>query len=153
MTLFETLKFLHIVAAAVVLGGGVMFLAVSLSALLGKNGDRLRATSNLAAWVGTRIFAPAWALVLAFGVWTALEGSFDFGDAWIAIGFVVFAIAFILGPTAHMRNSVALGQAIEADGPASPGAFAVMKRETLVQTLEVALTIFAAWVMTAKPGM
>ena len=139
MTLFETLKFLHIVAAAVVLGGGVMFLAVSLSALLGKNGDRLRATSNLAAWVGTRIFAPAWALVLAFGVWTALEGSFDFGDAWIAI--------------AHMRNSVALGQAIEADGPASPGAFAVMKRETLVQTLEVALTIFAAWAMTAKPGM
>ena len=153
MTLYETLKFLHIVAAAVVLGGGAMILAFSASALLGKNGERLLAIHRVAAWVGTRVFGPAWALVLAFGVWTALEGGFEFGDAWIAIGFVVFAIAFLLGPTAHMRNSLALGQAIEQAGPTSAGALTIMKRETFVQAVEVALTIFAAWAMTAKPGL
>ena len=153
MTLFETLKFIHIAGATIVVGGGFMIFAFSLSALRGGKADRVRALGTLSSWVGPRVFAPAWALVLAFGIWAGLEGNFDFGDAWIGIGFVVFALSFIAGPTLHERHARALTQAIAEDGPTSSATLAIARRETIVQGVEAALLIFAVWAMTAKPGL
>ncbi|MGI9658289.1 MAG: DUF2269 family protein [Gaiellaceae bacterium] len=153
MTLFETLKFLHITAAVVGLGGGLLLTALMVSALFGRNGERMRAYSTVAKWAGPRIFAPAWALVLAFGIWATLEGGFDWGDAWIAIGIIVVAIAFVFGPTLHERHERALGVAIEEAGPTSERTLAIGKRALAVMVIEASLLIFAVWAMTAKPGL
>ncbi len=151
MTLYETLKFLHIVAAAIALGGGLILSLYLLSAVLSRDGTRLHSASSVNAWAGVRIFGPSYALVLAFGIWTTLEGGWDFGDTWIAIGIVVLAIAFVLGPTAHMRNGLAMEKAIADSGPSSPAAMAIGRRECVVQLFELALVILAVWAMTAKP--
>ncbi len=151
--LYETLKFIHIVGATVVLGGGVLITALLASAVFGRNGERMRAVTTIGAWVGPRLFAPAWALLLAFGIWTTLEGGLEFGDAWITIGFVVFVIAFALGPTAHERNAKQLAAAMAEEGPDSARVFEIGKRELMVSAFEAALLIFAVWAMTAKPGL
>ena len=153
MVLYETLKFVHIVAAVFVLGGGAMLTAFEATAVLGKNSERMLAVTAIGKWVGTRFFAPAWAILLAFGIWTTLEGNLSFGDAWITIGFVVFAVAFMLGPTLHERHARQLSSAIEADGPLSDRALAVGRRELAVSLFELAILIFAVWAMTAKPGL
>ena len=56
---YETLKFIHIVGATVVLGGGVLITALLASAVFGRNGERMRAVTRIGAWVGPRLFAPA----------------------------------------------------------------------------------------------
>lgn len=151
--LYETLKFIHIVAAAVILGGGILMMTLLASAVFGRNGERMLSVTNIIAWVGPRLFAPAWALVMAFGIWTTLEGDLKFGDAWITIGFVVFAIGFALGPTAHQRNARQLTAAVAEEGPDSNRVFEIGKREFMVAAFEAALVIFAVWAMTARPGL
>lgn len=152
MGLYETLKFIHIVAATVVLGGGLLLLALNASAVLNKNGERLQALSTASSWVGPRFFAPAWLLVLGFGVWATIEGNLDFGDAWITIGFVVFAVAIAMAPL-HERHAKGLHAAISEHGPASSQAMVIGRRELALSTLEAGLIIFAIWAMTAKPGL
>ena len=90
--------------------------------------------------------------MLAFGIWTTLEGNLSFGDAWITIGFVVFVIALALGPSLHERHAKQMAAAIEAHGRDSTQALSVGKRELAVSFFEAALLIFAVWAMTAKPG-
>ena len=153
MALYETLKFIHIVAACVVLGGSLVLTFFGLAAVIGRKGEQLLAINSIGKWVGPRVFAPAWALVLAFGIWTTLEGGFSFGDAWITIGFVIFVISFVLGPGFYERTAKALDAAIQASGPASEAALAHGRRWFRVALLEVALLIFAVWAMTAKPGL
>ena len=57
--LYETLKFIHIIGATVVGGGGVLITALLASAVIGRNGERIQAVSSIGAWVGPRVFAPA----------------------------------------------------------------------------------------------
>jgi uncharacterized membrane protein len=150
--LYETLKSIHIIGTTVVVGGGVLITALLASAVIGRNGERIQAVSSIGAWVGPRVFAPAWALVLAFGIWTTLEGNLSFGDAWITIGFVVFAIALALGPSLHERHAKQMAAAIEEHRRDSTQALSVGKRELAVSFFEATLLIFTIWAMTAKPG-
>ena len=153
MVLYETLKFIHIVGATVVLGGGILLTAFLFGAVMSRKAEQVQALSAIGSWVGPRVFAPAWALVLAFGIWATLEGNLSFGDAWITIGFVVFAVGFLLGPGVHERNAKALDAAMEEHGAGSEQALAICRRELAVSLFEMAILIFAVWAMTAKPGL
>lgn len=153
MVLYETLKFIHIIGAVVVLGGGILITAFLIGAVIGRNAERVQAVSSISSWVGPRVFAPAWVLLLAFGIWATLEGNLSFGDAWITIGFVVFVIAFLLGPGVHERNAKALHAAIGEHGAGSEQALAICRRELGISLFEAAILIFAVWAMTAKPGL
>jgi uncharacterized membrane protein len=150
--LYETLKFVHIVAAVVVVGGAVLLTVLLGVAVLRKDPHGVLTINATNSWVGNRFFAPGWLLLLGFGIWTVVEGDLSFGDAWITIGFVVFAVSFVLGPTVHDRHAKQLRSAIEADGPTSARALGVGRRELTISVLELCLLIFAIWAMTAKPG-
>ena len=150
MVLYETLKFVHIVAVAVWLGGGLTLTAFGAS---GRREERITALASINAWVGPRVFAPAALLLIAFGVWATLEGDWDFGDTWITIGFVVFALGFIAGPTLHERNARAPEASRNEHGSTAPPTLAIARRELAVGAVEVALLTFAVWAMTAKPGL
>lgn len=153
MTLYETLKFIHIVAAIAVVGGGLFLTILMATAVVRKRAETILTLNSIGQWVGLRFFAPAWVLLLAFGVWATLEGNLSFGDAWITIGFVVFAIAFLMGPTVHERHARQLKAAIETEGPTSAPALDAARRDMLTSIGELALLIFAVWAMTAKPGL
>jgi uncharacterized membrane protein len=78
---------------------------------------------------GTQLFAPASVTVLVFGIVMVLYSPvWGFTDAWILIGLAGFVATFItgmffLGPTAGK-----VGAAIDAEGPASANAQALIKR-------------------------
>ena len=153
MTLYEFLKFGHIVSVTALVGGGLLLTVLLGIAAFGRSADSVVTVDRIGRWIGLRFFLPALLLLLGFGVWAVLEGDLDFGDAWITIGFVAFGISFVLGPTVHERNARALKTAIEEQGPTSESAVQAVRQDFFLSLAELAMLIFAVWAMTAKPGL
>lgn len=87
--LYETLKFIHIVAAAVILGGGILMTTLLASAVFRRNGERMRSVTNIIAWVGPRVFeigkrefmaAAFEAALVIFAVWAMTAKPGALGD-------------------------------------------------------------------------
>ena len=82
----------------------------------------------------------------------AIEGDFDFGEAWISIGFVGIAVGAGLGMAFYpktMRRAVAH---IDEDGLLSNDTLATLRRLRLVATLETLFLFVVVWAMVFKPG-
>jgi hypothetical protein len=80
MTLYEPLVIVHIVAAAVWIGGGVTFSLLAARAWASRDDERALELSRMGDFVGTRMFAPATLVLLGAGVWAVAEGDWDWGD-------------------------------------------------------------------------
>ena len=84
--MYETLLFLHVLSAFVLMSGIVIFSAAALGTPIG----------TAARTVGDRCTEIGATLVLIFGVWIVLrEDAYDITDGWIlgAIGLWIFATA------------------------------------------------------------
>ncbi len=152
--MLQTLVFIHVVAAAILVGGGALVLMLGVRALATADPARAEARAReLAAagrFAGPRLFAPSAVVLIAFGAWAAADAGLDYADnAWLLIGVAVWAIAALVAGPLHARNGRALLSALDADGwnAARP----VLARDTALGAVEVALVIFAVWAMVAKP--
>ncbi len=145
-------KFLHVLAAIVWVGGGVM--QQVLLARARKAGPESAAAFNQhAEWTSQHVFIPASFAALIFGIATVIAGSYDWGDAWIAIGIVGFVISAvngsaILGPTAKKMKV-----AIEGRGPNDPVAMHMARRLDLFGRIDLVVLIAVVFDMIVKPGL
>lgn len=102
MDLALLIKFAHVSAAMVWLGGGLaMILAASF---LGPNAraDQIMTVIRMVAFLGPRLFMPASIATLLSGLWLALYGGYGW-PAWLLLGLagIAFTAAFgaiVLGP-------------------------------------------------------
>jgi uncharacterized membrane protein len=146
------LKFLHVLSVIVWVGGGIMFQI--LLARARKAGPESTAEFNRhAEWTSQRVFMPASFASLIFGVATVIAGSYDWADAWIAIGFVGFFLSAvngmaILGPTAKKMKAV-----VEERGPNDPVAAHMARRLDLFGKVDLVVLIAVVFDMIVKPGL
>jgi uncharacterized membrane protein len=145
-------KFLHVLSVIVWVGGGIMFQI--LLARARKAGPESTAEFNRhAEWTSQRVFMPASFAALISGVVTVIVGSYDWADAWIAIGFVGFFLSAIngmaiLGPTAKKMKSV-----VEERGPNDPVAAHMARRLDLFGKVDLVVLIAVVFDMIVKPGL
>jgi len=99
-TLYDWLKFLHILAAMIWLGGLVALGLLATQALRRRDRDSIvRLVGNL-RMIGPLVFAPAMAAVVGFGIWLVLDSAaWDFGQTWIGLALGLFAVAFLTLPS------------------------------------------------------
>src|SRR5688572_28494646 len=97
MTLYELLLMLHVFAAIIWLGAGFVFTV--MVALARREGDAQREASYHADIdrLATTLFIPAAMATFIFGLATAIEGNWDFGQAWIIIGIAGWLLSFLIG--------------------------------------------------------
>jgi uncharacterized membrane protein len=152
-TFYDWLLFLHVLAAMVWLGGGIM-LAVTAARALVRDSDPPavgRFTASLRA-TAPFVLAPATLAVLGLGVGLVVDtDAWDFGQLWVQLGVGLFAAAFVIGAAWESRTAIAASRAAERgdDGEA---------RRQLRRWLEgygliVLLLVVATWDMTTKPGL
>jgi uncharacterized membrane protein len=117
------IKFAHVSAAMVWLGGGLaMILAATL---MGPNArpDQIMSVIRMVALIGPRLLMPASIATLLTGLWLAIYGGYGW-PAWLVLGLVGIAFtaalgALVLGPTseraartaASLGNDAAMGDA------------------------------------------
>jgi uncharacterized membrane protein len=151
VTLFETLKLIHVLAAIVWLGGGIMTQVLSLRMKTAEPPHRLGFARDM-VYAGQRVFLPAAAVSLVFGVWMVLDrDAFEFSQAWILIGLIglattaTVAAAFIIPQT---KKAVSL---IESGN--GPAAGVIIGKVTPFVRINLLILVVVAWAMVFKPGL
>jgi uncharacterized membrane protein len=145
-------KFLHVLSAAIWVGGGFMLQMLLWRAR--RLGPEAAAQFNQAAeWTSQHVFMPSSFAALAFGIATTIAGKFDWGDLWITLGIVGFAISAIngmavLGPTAKKMKAI-----IEERGPNDPVATHMARRLDLFGRIDLIVLIAVVFDMVVKPGL
>ena len=143
--------FLHVAAALVWVGGGVMLSLVGLRARRSNDAAIVSEFAQLLSYVGLRVFTPAVVVVLLSGLWMVLAGSeWNLGQTWILLALAAFAAAFLIGALYLSRSAIELARVAAA---ANLGAARMaIDRWLTGYAIVLAILLFAVWDMVFKPG-
>ena len=150
--LYDWLVLLHIVAAMVWVGGGVMLAVQSTRVLRERDPGEVARFVGTMSVVGPAVLAPATVLVVGVGVWMVLDSSaWGFDQTWVKLALGLFAGAFLIGVAFQSRA------ALRADKAASAGdtseALRQLRRWSWGYRAILVLLVVATWDMVMKPGL
>jgi uncharacterized membrane protein len=153
LVVFHTLKFIHIFAAVVWVGGGI-FVQIYGTKLRRENDPaRLGRFAKDVEFFGTRVFAPASGVVILFGVLLVVYTPFIYwSETWIVLGLVGAAATFVTGMFFIGPESGRLAKAAEAEGPESPAVQASIKRIFMISRIDQLVLFLVILDMVFKPG-
>lgn len=148
---YNVYKMLHVVAAVIWVGGGVMIAVLSF--LMERENDALAlaALGRRADYLSTRLFIPSSLAVLVFGIAMMVKGDLDWGQFWVIVGLLGFASTFVTGVAFLTPQTKKLSALAEAHGPEHVMTQAALKRLLMVVRFDVAMLVVIVADMAAKP--
>jgi uncharacterized membrane protein len=153
MSWYEFLLFVHVSMAAIWVGGATMIQFFGLRAMRASDPMRLVDLGGDIEWIGNRVLVPSAALAVVSGVLMVTDSDFwGFGDDWIIIGIVLFAITFLAGALFFGPESGRLGKLVEAEGPTSPAVLAKLRRLLALTRADLMLLFLILFDMAVKPS-
>jgi len=90
--------------------------------------------------------------VVVFGVWLGASQGFRFGDAWLVLGLVGFAVCFVLVAGYLGPATVRLRQLIAHRGADDPAVAAGVRRVLAGSRIDLAVLVAIMLDMVVKPG-
>jgi uncharacterized membrane protein len=151
-TLYDWLLFLHVLAAMVWVGGGLVLAVIAARVLRDPDPGAVGRFTGSLRVIGPRALAPATVAVLGLGIGLVVDtDAWDFGQLWVQLGLGLFAAAFLVGAVWQSRTALAAARAAESDDDAE--ARRQLRRWSWGYRLVVLLLVVAAWDMTTKPGL
>lgn len=151
MTWYTFFKSLHVVAAAIWVGGAFMIQALAFR--ITRTGDARRQAefAKDTEVVGMRVFIPAtWILLLA-GIGMMVNLDLSWGQNWIVFGLIAFALSFVVGAGFLGPEGGRIAAVIERDGPESPEAQGRIRRILLISRCELVVLATVIVNMVVKP--
>jgi hypothetical protein len=98
VSFYEFLLFAHIAGSVIWVGTATGMQFFAYRALRADDPDRMANVASDIEWIGSRILVPVSLLTFLLGVWLVLDtDAIGFGDDWIVIGLVLFAVTFLTG--------------------------------------------------------
>jgi uncharacterized membrane protein len=149
---YELLKFAHVGAAIVWVGGAAITQFFALRTIWSGDPLRLVAFTRDAEWVGNRVMLPSALVVIALGFLLVWDGPYELGMTWIWLALVLFALSFLLGLFVLTPEAKRIGNQIEAEGPESPAVQQRIKRILNIGRIDVILLFAIVFLMVVKPG-
>jgi uncharacterized membrane protein len=151
MTWYELWLFLHISGVSIWLGGAVV--AQVLGALAKRSGDPARtvAFGQDMALVGPWVLMPSALLVLVSGVLLVEEGHWDWGETFVVLGLLGWAVVSFTAFGYITRSMGRIGVRMAAEGP-SLELGAQVNRLVLVARVLIVVLFAVVFVMVVKPG-
>jgi uncharacterized membrane protein len=152
MTWYEFLLFFHIAMAVIWVGGGAMLQFIGVRVIRDPDPNRLVQLGRDVEWVATRVLVPASLLAFVSGVLLVIDSDFiGFGDDWIVIGLVLFAVTFLAGALFFGPESGRVGKLADAEGPTSPVVQARLQRLLALTRADLMLLFLIVFDMSVKP--
>ena len=94
---YDLLVLVHVLAAIVWIGAGLMMLLLSTMADRAGDADTFGALVALNTRLGLRLFVPASLLVLVAGLLAVAAGPWSLGALWLVLALAGFATTFLMG--------------------------------------------------------
>jgi len=154
MSYYEFLKIIHVLTAATWVGTAIS------SEVLGRRAAKAIAggdTNKMISYVedqellGRRLYAPSSGIVLLTGILMVID-AWSFGDTWIIIGIVIFAISTAVGAAYFAPETPKLLAALREGKQGDPDFQARVQRITLISRIDTLLLIAVVANMVLKPG-
>jgi uncharacterized membrane protein len=152
LTLFSILKFLHIVAAIVWVGGVITTTLLNVRLSTTRNTAAIAAFASVGSFIGQWVFGPAAAITLLAGIATALTAGFQMRSLWIIWGFGAIVLSFALGATLIRITTGRLSASTASPNSDGTQVAALQNRLAMLNALNILLLLSAVWAMVAKPG-
>jgi uncharacterized membrane protein len=144
VSLYDSLLFLHVLAATLLLGLAAGFWAIILATRPGAAIISGRAAGMVAQPMGMSI-GLASGLTLVFGIALAIDvDGYELWDGWIVASIVLWAV----GAFAGFRGGEALGRA----GAGGEGAPAARRLGILLHSTASVAVLIVLYLMVTKPG-
>jgi uncharacterized membrane protein len=152
LTLLDTLKTIHVVAAVLWVGGGF---ALNVGITLAFRSRDATYESNMlktAEFIGQRIFLPLSLVVLATGIWMVLEFDplFQFKDFWISYGIAGIIATSLTGSLFLGPRAGKLAGQIEA-GTAQDQVQSTASKLLIVARIDLLVLISVVCIMVIRP--
>lgn len=149
MELYETLLLVHILAALVWVGGGFMLVLLAYRAERAEDEVAMAYVVGQGDKLANKVFVPAAVTTLVMGILLTIDGPWSFGDLWIVLGLVGYAVSFVVGIGFIEPEGKRIHAAMEAGQPAR-GEFHI-RRINVVSRMELAVLYVVVAAMALKP--
>jgi uncharacterized membrane protein len=151
-TLYDWLMFLHILGAAVWLGGLVVLSLLATLVVRSRDLEFVTRFTGSLRIIGPIALAPSMAAVLAFGIWMIVDSAaWEFGQGWVAAALGLFAAAFVVGVAFQARAAIGAQRAAQAGD--RDEALRQLRRWSWGMRAILVILVVVAWDMVAKPGL
>ena len=149
MDLYSLVKFLHVVAAVVWVGGGFALALLALKAERANDVEAMLQAMRATGELGNRLFAPMSLLTLAFGLvlcwfWVG------FSDLWVLIGLAGYLTTFAIGMTVFGPTAAKMAKLIAEEG-VTPPALALGQRMLRFARIDYSVMLVIVADMVLKP--
>jgi uncharacterized membrane protein len=148
--LYDWLKALHVLAAVIWIGGGIMINILSFFALRSQLPGRRAEFAREVEWVGMRVFTPLSLVLLGLGFWLIYELDWGY-PLWIVVGLVGFGLSFVIGAGFLGPQAGRIAKAVDTHGADSPQAEALIRRVLMVARIDLVILVFVIFDMVLKP--
>lgn len=148
-SLYGTVKFLHVTASIVWIGGMVALAIMNGRIAADAEPAGLKLMARQSGILGRTVMGPAAGLTLVTGLWLSwILGSFPF---WMVWGLLGVAVSMALGATIQRRANLEMEELIDAGTTESDRFASARRRLTVAGALNITLLISVVWAMVAKP--
>jgi uncharacterized membrane protein len=151
MSRYDAYKFIHISAAIIWLGAGVMIQILGARAQRTRDDDYLRRLFHDAGRLGKTMFIPASLIVVVCGILMVVDGPWDFKPLWITLGLVGYATTFATGAFVLGPRSEKVSARLEQEGAMSAPIAVEMRRVLLFGRIDTVVLFLVVAVMVLKP--
>ena len=147
------LKSVHVLAAVMWVGGGVMLTLLGLMTLAERDPVRMAQFARQVSFLGGRYFPPLSLMVVGFGFWMVERGEagWTYDMTWIQIGIAGWIASFAVGAGYLGPHAAKLARLLEQRQPEDGEVQALIRRILFVARLDAVLLLFIVFDMVAKP--
>ncbi|HZF30031.1 MAG TPA: DUF2269 family protein [Gammaproteobacteria bacterium] len=151
-TIYFVLKFLHVVAASIWIGGLIATSALDMRLARAIDPRILAVTTRQSGRVGMMLLLPAAVTTLLAGAGSMAISGIGFA-AWIVWGLVAIVLSVALGASVVRRSVAALIERLETAPARDAGVASLQRRVAILNAALVAILLSAVWAMVFKPTL
>lgn len=148
---YALFRVVHVGVAVFWVGGGILITVLGLRAERADDPNEVVMLARWAAWVGSRLFAPAGGVVLLAGIALMINTNWGWGRFWIVIGLLGYAATMVTGMAFLSPQAKRIEELSAANGPTAPETLAAIRKILLVARVDVAVLLLVVIDMVTKP--
>jgi uncharacterized membrane protein len=152
MTWYEFLLYVHVSAVVIWVGAGFLVMVLAIRADRSDDVAQIKRLLDDNTWLATHLFIPSSLVVVAAGIWLAIDGPWTFDQLWIVLGLLGYALTFLTGVTILRPRGDRVAAMLERDGGRmTPTTLAETRRLLALARIDYVTLFLVILDMTAKP--